>query len=56
MKTRFIFALALAAAAVSATAPALADEYGKHPFHVDAALNAAQHAIDDVRRHDTRRE
>lgn len=56
MKTRFILALALVAAAVSATAPALADEYGKHPFHVDAALNAAQHAIGDVGRHDTRRE
>ena len=40
MKTGFIAALAFAAAAVAAT----------------AALDAAQHAIGDVRRHDMRRE
>lgn len=43
MKTRFILALAFAAAAaaVAATAPAFADEYGKHPFYL--------HALSDLR-------
>ena len=41
MKTRFIAALAFAAAAVAATAPAFADEYGKHPFYL--------HALSDLR-------
>jgi hypothetical protein len=53
MKSRFIVALALAAVV---SAPAFADEYGKHPFYLHAisTLRAAEWQIDHRRPEDGR--